>query len=135
MPASLLIPEDACPELLAIGPLLSALESISRCVCKEPIETSVTDSGLVLRPGASDLSVTYKLPDGVRDISIYNGTKSVARVSLPTGHCYLPPNGTQVLTNPRIEPALKPFSGGVFAVVFDRAPGPNSFVVINFRIF
>lgn len=134
-PPPLLSPDEDCIGPMGTAQLLHALEAIATCACKEAPEMPVQDFGLVFRPKVSDLSFTYPMPDKARDVSIYNGTQSIARVTLSTGFCYVPPNGTQVLTNTVVEPRLKPFEGGNFSVSFDRSPGLDSFLIINFRIF
>ena len=134
-PIPLPVPEGPCSCALEFALLLDALGLILDCVCTESVVLPVTDSGYLVKPGSSDLSVTYLLPQGCRDISIYNGTLDIARASFSTGFCYVPMNGTQVLTNTHVEPSLVPFEGGSYVITFDRSPGVDAFVVINFRIF
>lgn len=131
LPPAIVAPDPVIEQ----GPILAAINALASCVCDEPAMIPVKDSGLKLIPDPKASVLSYKIPPGCRDISIYNGTAAIARFTLPTGFCFVPPNGTQVLTNTLKEPHLDPFAGGTYRIEFDRPPGPNVFIVVNFRVF
>lgn len=127
---------EACSNPVPVqGSILEAINALASCVCAESLAIPVKDSGLKLIPDVNASVLSYKIPPDCRDISIYNGTAAIARFTLPTGFCFVPPNGTQVLTNTLKEPHLDPFTGGTYRIGFDRPPGPNSFIIVNFRTF